>query len=168
MHHDTSVCGRTKTGKCKGCTARHSHNWYTKHKIQINRKKKRYYEKNKVHILKWHREWNKEHGHDLRRLPKNRYIILKAYSKRREQEFTLSKEEFFQLNSNPCHYCNKSLIDETGGGLDRIDNSKGYVLGNVLPCCGICNKIRGAYLSVEEMVVVINALLEYRKSLGEE
>jgi len=27
-------------------------------------------------------------------------------------------------------------------GLDRIDNTKGYVIDNVVPCCGHCNLMK--------------------------
>ena len=27
----------------------------------------------------------------------------------------------------------------TYNGMDRVDNAKGYVLGNVVPCCHTCN-----------------------------
>jgi len=30
-------------------------------------------------------------------------------------------------------------------GLDRADNSKGYELDNVVPCCGRCNRAKNAY-----------------------
>lgn len=51
-------------------------------------------------------------------------------------EFTLTKEEFMLFWHKPCYYCDGAI--ETVG-LDRVDNSKGYVLGNVVSCCKRCN-----------------------------
>jgi hypothetical protein len=31
----------------------------------------------------------------------------------------------------------------TYNGIDRVDNSKGYTPENTVPCCKICNKIKG-------------------------
>jgi len=28
-------------------------------------------------------------------------------------------------------------------GIDRVDNSKGYIPTNVVPCCGVCNFMKG-------------------------
>lgn len=48
-----------------------------------------------------------------------------------------------------CIFCESYIMDDSGIGLDRIDNSKSYFLDNVLPCCGTCNKARGTMTLVE-------------------
>lgn len=71
-------------------------------------------------------------------------------AKVRNLEFSLSKEEFKELATKSCFYCgeNPSYIARKGNdtctynGIDRIDNNKGYVLNNVVPCCGICNNAK--------------------------
>lgn len=36
-------------------------------------------------------------------------------------------------------------------GCDRIDNNKGHSIDNVVPCCNICNTVRGNNFTVDEM-----------------
>ena len=72
-------------------------------------------------------------------------------------------EQYEAIISQPCHYCYCSLYNFGGSSLDRIDNLVGYVLTNVLPCCGICNNIRNNFLSVKEMEVAMAAVVEFRK-----
>lgn len=36
---------------------------------------------------------------------------------------------------------------------------------NVLPCCGKCNLIRGDNLTVDEMKVAMNSMIEFRKKM---
>lgn len=72
-------------------------------------------------------------------------------SKERGIEFTLSLEEAAPLFKSNCYYCgnapsNKRTRD-TGitayyQGLDRVDNSVGYILSNVVPCCKYCNAFK--------------------------
>lgn len=50
--------------------------------------------------------------------------------------------------SKPCFYCG----DHENVGCDRIDNSKGHTMDNVVPCCYICNTVRQDNFSVDEMV----------------
>jgi hypothetical protein len=52
----------------------------------------------------------------------------------RNYDFLLSSEDFRQLLDTPCYYCGGA-----GGGVDRVDNSIGYVLDNVVACCRACN-----------------------------
>lgn len=56
--------------------------------------------------------------------------------------------EFVQcLISLPCYYCGETERI----GLDRIDNSKGHMKNNVVPCCPECNKARSNFFTQEEM-----------------
>lgn len=74
---------------------------------------------------------NNRHAHT----PKGRYVKYKSRAKENGREFKLSREEFIQLFISNCHYCGS----ENARGIDRIDSDKGYIEGNVLPCCSICN-----------------------------
>jgi hypothetical protein len=69
----------------------------------------------------------------------------------RNRPFELSKDQMRALITANCTYCgyppyrvrrvNKSQF--TYNGIDRIDNSLGYVAGNVVPCCIDCNNAKG-------------------------
>jgi hypothetical protein len=101
------------------------------------------------------------------RSPSGRFTFGKSLAKRRGHEWNISKELYFELISSTCHYCNHSL-DDTGVGLDRKDNSKGYVEGNVVPCCGACNTGRSDNFTYEEMLILgktIKEIKEARKSI---
>ncbi len=71
----------------------------------------------------------------------------KLSAKNRNLDFDLTHEYLNSLFSEKCYYCgiepfcikkvNKHSI--TYNGVDRVDNNKGYVMGNVVTCCKICN-----------------------------
>lgn len=72
------------------------------------------------------------------------YSNVRSNARIRGIEFTLSKSDVSYLSAQPCHYCgmvggNKSERTLNYNGLDRLDSSFGYVLGNVVTCCGTCN-----------------------------
>ena len=69
-----------------------------------------------------------------------RWSLLK--SNPRKIEVGITREQHARLLTKPCHYCGGKL-EETGTGLDRLDHTRGYVRGNVVPCCGVCNTIKG-------------------------
>ena len=76
----------------------------------------------------------------------NRYKRVASKVKR---EFDIDFDIFKRLTSSTCHYCRLEPLQEISNqgytqwrlynGIDRMDNSKGYILGNVVPCCKICN-----------------------------
>lgn len=85
---------------------------------------------------------------------KNAYRSYKKRSKQKGRDFEVSLEEFIHLCSKNCHYCNcrpknKSASRKikkqfkgyvwTYNGIDRVNPNKGYVKGNMLPCCFRCN-----------------------------
>ncbi len=65
--------------------------------------------------------------------------------------FELSIEEFRSLTKQPCSYCGllpTQVARATHAsayvytGIDRVDPAGAYVSGNVVPCCGICNRCK--------------------------
>lgn len=73
-------------------------------------------------------------------------------AKQRNIAFCLSKEEFFALVFNDCHYCGTSASTWTNiqttnsdpgnlkySGIDRMNNDLGYTTSNCVPCCKWCN-----------------------------
>ena len=94
----------------------------------------------------------------------SRYGSLRYSAKDRGLKLTITKEEYRKIISlDRCHYC-QGPLDKTGSSLDRKDNSLGYSLENVLPCCKYCNVLKGSLLSYDEMVQVIGYLRVARGS----
>jgi hypothetical protein len=64
-----------------------------------------------------------------------------------------------------CYYCNGDL-NEMGIGLDRLDNTIGYLKNNVVPCCDKCNRLKHTSLSKEETLEVIKLLKKLRNKVN--
>lgn len=71
-------------------------------------------------------------------------------AKARGKAFYLSRQQYAEVIFNHCQYCggyNTSSV-ELGinyCGIDRVDNKKGYVAGNCVPCCDVCNKMKSTH-----------------------
>lgn len=68
--------------------------------------------------------------------PKSKFNRYAYNAKHRGIAFELSFDQFMSFWQKDCYYCGREI--ETIG-IDRIDNSLGYSLGNVVSCCGPCN-----------------------------
>lgn len=74
----------------------------------------------------------------------------KRYSKK-GLSCNIKGNELLQLLKSDCHYCGQEPSNVLEykqkyfsysfryNGLDRVDSSKGYIRGNVVPCCKKCN-----------------------------
>lgn len=93
-----------------------------------------------------------------------KYKELLRTAKRRQLEVNITFEQYAPLvQENNCFYCPNSL-SKLGSGLDRKDNSIGYTLENVVPCCRSCNRTKGDRLTFEEMVAISDLLNTMRKT----
>jgi hypothetical protein len=97
--------------------------------------------------------------------PKGRFNAAKTRRTKAGHEFTVAFKEYCELIMQPCEYCGGQL-NKQGLGLDRIDNSKGYIPGNVVPCCKNCNIMKNSFLSYEEMKIAMNAVNCYRMKIA--
>lgn len=114
----------------------------------------------KHYSKEWNQE-NKERVLEESRTPWSRFLMAQRAAKRRGVDWKLTFEKYAPYCPMPCHYCSNNF-GEVGVGLDRIDNNKGYEEGNILPCCGNCNKLRSNRITVAEMVELVNLLKELR------
>jgi hypothetical protein len=76
----------------------------------------------------------------------NKHVIWNHYvkgAKKRGIPFALSRTHFQELIVKPCFYCKYHKEGEVNG-IDRVDNQKGYIENNVVPCCETCNVLKGS------------------------
>ena len=79
------------------------------------------------------------------------FLDYKQNAKIRGLVFGLSESRVKELIRSDCYYCGLSLCDVRAdlqeiafNGIDRLDNREGYLEGNVVPCCKICNHAKNA------------------------
>lgn len=81
------------------------------------------------------------------------YRRYKLRAAKKKIPFNIPQQLFREIGEQCCVYCgaepsvSPSHATEHNGawawnGLDRIDNGKGYIIGNVQPCCSTCNRIK--------------------------
>jgi hypothetical protein len=56
--------------------------------------------------------------------------------------FELTEDFVGEKTDEPCFYCGQETTFETRNGLDRLDNSIGYIKTNVVSCCWTCNNMK--------------------------
>jgi hypothetical protein len=96
-------------------------------------------------------------------------------AKKRNHVWDLTKAQFEELIQANCHYCgrppsNISNDKEANGfyvynGIDRKDDSQGYVWGNVVPCCRPCNWAK-RHMSYVEFMGYIQQIVNYHNEKG--
>jgi hypothetical protein len=94
--------------------------------------------------------------------PSHRFSAAKSQARRRGLEWSISRETLEILQKSSCFYCG-GKVSLVATGLDRVDNTKGYTMQNVVPCCKVCNMVKGYAHTKEETLVMIEARENYRK-----
>lgn len=156
--------------ECKECSKLSKKKYNSEHREEINEKNRLYKSKNKEKILEIQRQFRREHP-ELRKefYQKNRDKELEQAKKYRSTKigeanrianaYRRSDIRYGRENNidgqwivdniytDVCFYCGEN--DWHKLGCDRIDNSIGHIIGNVVPCCKKCNIKRGK-MSFEE------------------
>ena len=85
---------------------------------------------------------------------RGRFFRARTAALVRGQRWELTREQYEAEVSLLCVYC-RFANEGTHGGLDRLDNSRGYIPGNVVSCCVECNVARGDNFTPDEMRTLI-------------
>jgi hypothetical protein len=84
-------------------------------------------------------------------LKRRLYLAYKKNAIKENKDFNLIMEDCFKLFEGECFYCGeqpKPTKSKKGNsvdglflrnGIDRLDNTVGYIKSNVVSCCDICN-----------------------------
>jgi hypothetical protein len=84
-------------------------------------------------------------------------------AKNRNIECSLEIDDVKELWQKPCVYCGSPIKTI---GIDRIDNSKGYVKGNIASCCQLCNWMKRE-LTVDKFIDHIKRVINYYTEGGD-
>jgi len=97
----------------------------------------------------------------------------KRQARQRGLDFKLGKRQFKELISSDCFYCGsipgsiqhnqKANGDYIYSGVDRIDNSIGYINKNCVPCCKICNWMKrtmdyGEFINHVKKICIVSSV----------
>lgn len=122
-----------------------------KSKQQIKEYRRKYYLKNKDRIKMQNEQTRKKNPHKAlaryrkyAKTKKGKYAIYKSNAKRRGLVFDINLKEFEQITNSKCYFCGDNAC-----GIDRLDSTIGYIKGNMVPSCAMCNKMKQTYTEQE-------------------
>ena len=118
--------------------------YYNKNIDKIKERRRKYKIENKEKISIQNKEYRKR----VYSTSKYHFGIYKYKAKKRGLDFKIDFKEFQKLWQKKCGYCGSNI--ETVG-IDRIDNNKGYIKGNIKSCCWMCNNMKNTYTEKEFM-----------------
>ena len=110
--------------------------YYQENKEDITIKRAEYYEDNKEDIRARQTAYKNTQEGKMKQ--------IKQSAKERKKIITITDDEIINMTDLPCVYCGTETIDAAKrNGIDRLDSSKGYALDNCVPCCHMCNMMKG-------------------------
>ena len=92
------------------------------------------------------------------------YESYKKRACKQNKEFDLSETDFNLIKSLPCYICGKHTGDLHVNGIDKLDNTCGYFVGNVLSCCTDCNKLKKDWSFCSLLTKIYNIFVHWTKS----
>lgn len=124
---------KSQSNICKKCKNVKSEKWRRDNGIlekQLSQKySAKWHEKKKIaNIQYWKDNPKKKAYHSYNQNAKNRNI-----------PFNLTYNDFLKFDNENCYYCGSEVTTLSGIGVDRLDNKRGYEIGNIVSCCSQCN-----------------------------
>lgn len=123
--------GRRYRAKNPEAMAEIQRRWRKNHPDRARASQRRYNAKHPGHKTPYGRRYRAEHPEIAA------WSFYRVNAKKRGLIFDLSKDDFNRLLLAPCEYC--GALSNPIGGIDRVDNGVGYIAGNIVPCCTVCN-----------------------------
>lgn len=82
-------------------------------------------------------------------------------------EFTISNEDYERIVCGKCYYCD-TIADKGFNGIDRKDQTQGYILENCVNCCKMCNYMKcslsdDVFIKRIEHILTFNKFIEHGK-----
>ena len=100
-------------------------------------------------------------------IAKDAWYVYKWRAAKKGLKYELTFDRYFKFAKTPCVYCGGFTNNKTKrghyrhNGVDRIDNTLGYVISNCAACCAICNKAK-SNLPLEEIQEWLQRVAKYQ------
>jgi hypothetical protein len=78
----------------------------------------------------------------------------------KQLDFLITPDDYNLIIKKDCFMCGKKSDQHHQNGIDRMDNTKGYILENINACCCECNLIKKDYVYED---IINKFLLIYKK-----
>lgn len=102
----------------------------------------------------------------------------RGIANRRGLPWLIEFDAWYAMVTANCFYCNSEPLNAFRNlhncyaaypifyysGIDRVDNSKGYVDGNMVPCCKRCNVMK-SNMTIDQFADHIKAIVKFRHEL---
>ncbi len=149
--------GRQKyLGNCSLCNCSETSRWYRK-AIKDKVICKSCYDKFKREDSTYRTKRNKQRTNwDI----ENQYKSFLNQIKHKKATTNIEETQYLELISKNCYYCDGNL-NKFGIKLDRIDNTKSYLVDNVVQCCRKCNVAKNNMLQNDFIEMCIKIAQKY-------
>jgi hypothetical protein len=122
------------------------------------------YSKRREYYITRSNEWkekNRKKAHGYRKSIRAKLSWTKCNARTRNLSWNLTDEEAIERFMLPCLYCGKEATENAWNGIDRMDNDKGYEVGNSASACFRCNKAKGI-MSLKELFEMCRDVVAYQ------
>jgi hypothetical protein len=119
------------------------------------------------------KKWLKPNGHAAKIQV---YNTFKGNAKKRKLQVGVSFDEWEKIGQENCYYCGSAPSNITTSkhgsgnftynGLDRVDNTLGYIKDNIVPCCFICNHAKSD-IELDNFITWVKKITERISNLDE-
>lgn len=117
------------------------------------------------HILSFNGKNQGEMNYDL--FPNHKSASFSEYKHRannKELPFEITPDEFLiYINNNNCYICGKQPTATHKNGIDRVNNTLGYIKENIQSCCSECNYMKNKFDYNEFMNKIENIYNNYKE-----
>ncbi|AGE51590.1 hypothetical protein PBCVCvsA1_541L [Paramecium bursaria Chlorella virus CvsA1] len=147
------LCSRCKrehnedTKWCESCKEK-KRRQYAENSEKINEQQRKKYAENPEKFKERDRKREKdpekfrEYERKFRATIHGKFESIKRSAIRRNIPFELTEDFVGTMTDEPCFYCGQQTTGILRNGIDRLDNTVGYVEDNCVSCCGTCNKMK--------------------------
>lgn len=93
-----------------------------------------------------------------------KYMNISQSAKTRNIEFNIGFSEFKKIfNTKKCFFTGKRIVHGVNFSIDRLDNSKGYISGNLVACDTFFNNHIKNDLSIENIELLFNGIKKHQE-----
>ena len=89
-----------------------------------------------------------------------KWTMYRHSAKKRGLAWELERSEAELMFRDACHYC--GIAANPTNGIDRIDNDKGYIPGNIVTACSMCNYAKGVH-AINEFKMWVERVYTHQK-----